>query len=176
MQSWKKSALAALLLLVALAGCLFASEPEEDEGGLILKEPPAKTEERRPAHQAIAGSEQAAASKGLKDPFTLMHETREEKSQAAEKKTAAQAAKPEQSPALPMLPKPAPAAKPPVVQEPKLTGIISGAAGQLALIDYGGKSLTLSAGEGAGGITVTAIEPRRVCVSTPQGEKWLELP
>ena len=126
MQSWKKSALAALLLLVVLAGCLFASEPEEDEGGLILKEPPAKTEERRPAHQAIAGSEQAAASKGLKDPFTLMHETREEKSKAAEKKNAAQAAKPEQSPALPMLPKPAPAAKPPVVQEPKLTGIISG--------------------------------------------------
>ena len=175
MQSWKKSGLAALLLIILLAGVLFASEPEE-EVLLELPEQRAETEEKRPAHQSIAGSEQAAVSKGLKDPFTLLHETREEKGKAAEKKTAVQAAEQEKRPAPPISPKAAMPPKPPAVQEPKLTGIISGAAGHLALIDYGEKSLTLSAGEGAEGIIVTAIEPRRVCVSTPQGEKWLELP
>lgn len=175
MQSWKKSGLAALLLIILLVGVLFASEPEE-EVLLELPEQRAEIEEKRPAHQSIAGSEQAAVSKGLKDPFTLLHETREEKGKAAETKADVQAVGQEKRPAMPISAKPAPLPKPPVVQEPKLTGIISGAAGQLALIDYGGKSLTLAAGEGAEDITVTAIEPRRVCVSTPQGEKWLELP
>ena len=103
MQSWKKSGLAALLLIILLAGVLFASEPE-DEVLLELPEQRAETEEKRPAHQSIAGSEQAAVSKGLKDPFTLLHETREEKGKAAEKKTAVQAAEQEKRPAPPISP------------------------------------------------------------------------
>lgn len=174
MQDWKKSGLAALLLIIVLAGGIFASEPEE-EASLALPEQAAKAEER-PAHQAIRGSEQAAASEGLKDPFTLTHETRAERSKAAEKKPAVPRGGQEARPAALPAPPPVPASKVPTVQEPKLTGIISGASGQLALVEYGDKSLTLAAGEGAGGLTVTAIEARRVLVSTPQGEKWLELP
>lgn len=174
MQDWKKSGLAALLLIIVLAGGIFASEPEE-EASLALPEQAAKVEER-PAHQAIMGSEQAAASEGLKDPFTLTHETRAERSKAAEKKPAVPRGGQETRPAALPAPPPVPASKVPTVQEPKLTGIISGASGQLALVEYGDKSLTLAAGEGAGGLTVTAIEARRVLVSTPQGEKWLELP
>ncbi len=175
MQDWKKSGLAALLLIIVLAGGIFASEPEE-EASLALPEQAAKVEER-PAHQAIMGSEQAAASEGLKDPFTLTHETRAERSKAEEgKKPAVPRGGQETRPAALPAPPPVPASKVPTVQEPKLTGIISGASGQLALVEYGDKSLTLAAGEGAGGLTVTAIEARRVLVSTPQGEKWLELP
>lgn len=175
MQDWKKSGLAALLLIIVLAGGIFASEPEE-EASLALPEQAAKAEER-PAHQAIRGSEQAAASEGLKDPFTLTHETRAERSKAAEgKKSAVPRGRQETRNAAMSATPSVPTSKLPSVQEPKLTGIISGASGQLALLEYGDKSLTLAAGEGAGGLTVTAIEARRVRVSTPQGEKWLELP
>lgn len=176
MQGWQKSGLAALLLLL-LAGVLLASEPEEDTA-LVLTESaaePAKAEER-PAHQPIAGSDRAASAE-LKDPFTLAHETREGAGKLPEKKkTGKESAGQERRQPLPRGAQPAPASQPPTPKEPKLTGIISGAAGQLALVDYGDKSLTLSAGEGSGGLQVLAIEAKRVLVKTPQGEKWLELP
>ena len=63
-----------------------------------------------------------------------------------------------------------------VPAEPVLRGLMSGAGGQLALIDCGGKSLMLGVGEEAEGIKVEAIENKRALVSTRQGDKWLDLP
>jgi hypothetical protein len=162
-----------LLLIVVLAGGLFASGREEEAEEIALSEPPPQVEER-PAHQVIEGSDRTG--KTLNDPFTMGHETREEKGKAAEmqkvKARAAQERGPSQQP--PAMPAQVP--KVAVVREPKLKGIISGASGQLALVDYGDRSLTLAVGEGADGIQLLAVEPKRVLVGTPQGEKWLELP
>lgn len=174
MQDWKKSGLAALLLTVALAGALFASGMEEEAEEIALSEPPPQVEER-PAHQVIEGSDRTG--KTLNDPFTMGHETREEKGKAAEKRKAAERVAGQEKISVSQLPpKPVQVTQAPAVQEPKLKGIISGASGQLALVDYGDRSLTLAVGEGADGIQLLAVEPKRVLVGTPQGEKWLELP
>ena len=77
MQKWQKQGLAALLLLIVLAGSLFASEPEKE-----LRQVPAEVpepKEERPVHQAVEGSERAASSKELTNPFTMLHETRAER-------------------------------------------------------------------------------------------------
>jgi hypothetical protein len=173
LQDWKKSGLAALLPIVVLAGCLFASGREEEAEEIALSEPPQQVEER-PAHQVIEGSDRTG--KTLNDPFTMGHETREEKGKAAEMQKVKARAAQERSPSKQPPALPAQVPKVAAFQEPKLKGIISGASGQLALVDYGDRSLTLAVGEGADGIQLLAVEPKRVLVGTPQGEKWLELP
>ena len=83
MQKWHKQGLAALLLLIVLAGSLFASEPEKE-----LRQVPAEVpepKEERPVHQAVEGSERAASSKELANPFTMLHETRAEREKQPKK-------------------------------------------------------------------------------------------
>lgn len=174
MQGWKKSGLAALLLMAVMACYLSASEPEEELQLVRSQEAPERQEER-PVHQAVEGSERAASA-SLGDPFTMLHETREEKAKAASKPKTAEAERKPTSPEAPQQPAAVPAIRPPAPVEPQLKGIISGGAGQLVLLDYGDKSLTIAVGEEAEGIKVEAVDAKRVLVSTPQGEKWLELP
>ena len=175
MQKWHKQGLAALLLLIVLAGSLFASEPENE-----LRQVPAEVPEPKeewPVHQAVEGSERAASSKELANPFTMLHETRAEREKAAKEASAVKAAKPMTAPAAPVPPvaaAPEAATKAPAM--PVLKGLMSGAGSQLALLDWGGKSLMLGVGEEAEGIKVEAIEDKRVLISTQQGEKWLDLP
>lgn len=172
MQRWKKSGVAALILMAVMACYLSASAPEEEMQLVQPREP--EMQEERPVYQSVEGSERAASA-SLRDPFTMLHESKEERAKAASKPKAAES---ERKPASPALPQPAavPAMKTPAPVEPQLKGIISGEAGQLALVDCGDKSLAIALGEEAEGIKLEAIENKRVLVSTPNGEKWLELP
>ena len=175
MQKWHKQGLAALLLIIVLAGSLLASEPENELRQIPAEVP--ETKEGRPAHQAVEGSERAASSKELTNPFTMLHETRAERENAARAAAAEKRASSQTVPAAPIQPSvKVPEVKAAIPAEPVLRGLMSGAGGQLALIDWGGKSLMLGVGEEAEGIKVEAIENKRALVSTRQGEIWLDMP
>ncbi len=175
----KPWAVLALLLLLVLAGWLFLGE-ENEENELLLPVQEAVTDEQpKPVEtgfRAIAGTEEAAKAGELSNPFTMAHEKRHEAAsrtvvaapQEPDGKAAGQAASPASQPTVAVLVKPS--------QEPRLSGVLTGPGGKIAVLEYDGKSLSLGEGEGAEGLTVAAIESRRVLVRSSQGEKWLEMP
>ena len=183
----------ALALLLCFAAALFLWENVDDER-LALKQPPssapADAKQNSPSRLEVKGAEEAEAGGELRNPFSMLHETRAEmaaapkpakeaKPQAAEKNENANA-KPAKPPAAPVAKDSAPAVDGAGTAEPQapalvLKGVASGNGQTLAVIRAGGRSHLVSEGEAVGGYTVAAIGDDSVTLDGDGGTLVLQL-
>ena len=183
----------ALALLLCFAAALFLWENVDDER-LALKQPPssapADAKQNSPSRLEVKGAEEAEAGGELRNPFSMLHETRAEmaaapkpvkeaKSQAAEKNETANA-KPAKPPAAPVAKDSAPAVDGAGTAEPQapalvLKGVASGNGQTLAVIRAGGRSHLVSEGEAVGGYTVASIGDDSVTLDGDGGTLVLQL-
>ena len=184
----------ALVLLLCFAAALFLWKDADDER-LALKQPPAtsapaESKQNGPSRLEVKGAEEAEAGGELRNPFSMLHETRAEmvaapkpvkeaKSQAAEKNETANA-KPAKPPAAPVAKYSAPAVDGAGRVEPQapalvLKGVASGNGQTLAVIRAGGRSHLVSEGEAVGGYTVASIGDDSVTLDGDGGTLVLQL-
>ena len=183
----------ALALLLCFAAALFLWENVDDER-LALKQPPssapADAKQNSPSRLEVKGVDEAEATGELRNPFSMLHETRAEmvaapkpvkeaKPQAAEKNETANA-KPAKPPAAPVAKDSAPAVDGAGTAEPQapalvLKGVASGNGQTLAVIRAGGRSHLVSEGEAVGGYTVAAIGDDSVTLDGDGGTLVLQL-
>lgn len=184
----------ALVLLLCFAAALFLWKDADDER-LALKQPPAtsapaESKQNGPSRLEVKGAEEAEAGGELRNPFSMLHETRAEmvaapkpvkeaKSQAAEKNETANA-KPAKPPAAPVAKDSAPAVDGAGTAEPQapalvLKGVASGNGQTLAVIRAGGRSHLVSEGEAVGGYTVASIGDDSVTLDGDGGTLVLQL-
>ena len=184
----------ALVLLLCFAAALFLWKDADDER-LALKQPPAtsapaESKQNGPSRLEVKGAEEAEAGGELRNPFSMLHETRAEmaaapkpvkeaKSQAAEKNETANA-KPAKPPAAPVAKDSAPAVDGAGTAEPQapalvLKGVASGNGQTLAVIRAGGRSHLVSEGEAVGGYTVAVIGDDSVTLDGDGGTLVLQL-
>ena len=184
----------ALVLLLCFAAALFLWKDADDER-LALKQPPAtsapaESKQNGPSRLEVKGAEEAEAGGELRNPFSMLHETRAEmaaapkpvkeaKSQAAEKNETANA-KPAKPPAAPVAKDSAPAVDGAGTAEPQapalvLQGVASGTGPTLAVIRAGGRSHLVSEGEAVGGYTVASIGDDSVTLDGDGGTLVLQL-
>lgn len=184
----------ALVLLLCFAAALFLWKAADDER-LALKQPPAtsapaESKQNGPSRLEVKGAEEAEAGGELRNPFSMLHETRAEmaaapkpvkeaKSQAAEKNETANA-KPAKPPAAPVAKDSAPAVDGAGTAEPQapalvLKGVASGNGQTLAVIRAGGRSHLVSEGEAVGGYTVASIGDDSVTLDGDGGTLVLQL-
>ena len=145
---------------------------------------------RTPSRLEVKGAEEAEAGGELRNPFSMLHETRAEmaaapkpakeaKPQAAEKNENANA-KPAKPPAAPVAKDSAPAVDGAGTAEPQapalvLKGVASGNGQTLAVIRAGGRSHLVSEGEAVGGYTVASIGDDSVTLDGDGGTLVLQL-
>ncbi len=184
----------ALVLLLCFAAALFLWKDADDER-LALKQPPAtsapaESKQNGPSRLEVKGAEEAEAGGELRNPFSMLHETRAEmaaapkpvkeaKPQAAEKNETANA-KPAKPPAAPVAKDSAPAVDGAGTAEPQapalvLKGVASGNGQTLAVIRAGGRSHLVSEGEAVGGYTVASIGDDSVTLDGDGGTLVLQL-
>ena len=184
----------ALVLLLCFAAALFLWKDADDER-LALKQPPAtsapaESKQNGPSRFEVKGAEEAEAGGELRNPFSMLHETRAEmvaapkpvkeaKPQAAEKNETANA-KPAKPPAAPVAKDSAPAVDGAGTAEPQapalvLKGVASGNGQTLAVIRAGGRSHLVSEGEAVGGYTVASIGDDSVTLDGDGGTLVLQL-
>ena len=183
----------ALALLLCFAAALFLWENVDDER-LALKQPPssapADAKQNSPSRLEVKGVDEAEATGELRNPFSMLHETREQMAAAPaplkEKQPQAagtpDAAKAADSPknALPKAPSRASVVEDASAAEPPapalvLKGVASGNGQTLAVIRADGKSHLVSEGETVGGYTVAAIGDDSVTLAGDGGTLVLQL-
>lgn len=142
------------------------NHPKEGERGAALQE--------KEGRWKILG-EEIAKGKELKDPFTLLHEGREEGSREMGGET------PREAPRLS-----GPVAEGPVraqmtkaetvSREWTLKGVLSGEKGRIAIVSNGEETRDVAVGESFGGRTVVAIEETSLHFSAVDGGGEMHLP
>ena len=184
----------ALVLLLCFAAALFLWKDADDER-LALKQPPptsvpADATQNSPSRLEVKGADEAEAAGELRNPFSMLHETREQMAaasapskekqpQAAEKPDAAKAVD-DKKPAAPKAPSRASVVEDASAAEPPapalvLKGVASGNGQTLAVIRAGGKSHLVAEGETVGGYTVAAIGDDSVTLAGDGGTLVLQL-
>ena len=182
----------AVLLCFSAALLLWDASSEEQ---LTLKQPPVETpstaqKPNGPSRIEVKGSEEAEAGGELRNPFSMLHETRAEMAaasqsakeatpQASEKDETANA-KAAKQPALPAAKNSAPAVEDMGTAEPQapalvLKGVASGNGETVAVIRAEGKSKIVTEGENVGGYTVAAIDGDSVTLMGDGGTLVLQL-
>ncbi|MDY6269157.1 MAG: hypothetical protein SPL39_09385 [Selenomonadaceae bacterium] len=184
----------ALSVLLCFAAALLLWDASSEEQ-LTLKQPPVETpstaqKPNGPSRIEVKGSEEAEAGGELRNPFSMLHETRAEMAaasqsakeatpQASEKDETANAKAAKQS-ALPAAKTSASAVEDMGAAEPQapalvLKGVASGNGETVAVIRAEGKSKIVTEGENVGGYTVAAIDGDSVTLMGDGGTLVLQL-
>lgn len=189
-QGRKKIWLAVMAAAIVSGAAFFYAGTAEEEA----MPAPAKvsgTEKKTPSdfkgRQEIAGWQKAEETKAVRNPFSLRHETAEEKQQdvpETPKETKEKPAGKIQQPA-PNFPEvqqasalevPAETEDVSAIPAPVLKGLMEGERGRMAMVQIAGKTAALSVGETFQDCTVLAIEENSIIMENKGQERQLFLP
>ncbi len=172
-----------LMICLGISSVLYGMEPDDlqDEVISTTTEKNAVLADKHKV-RAIRGWETEAAARSLRDPFQLAHERREDRVPPAVPRAVQQnQVEQQKSEKREKVLSPGEKvghgnrAENRIGMEPSLQGILHGASGELALVQYDGQALSLAVGESQAGLELVQLGDDYAVVRSAEGEYSLQL-